>query len=1048
MKVREWFLLFIAGLMFLVGLGLPVVFAQDALSARDAFDHSDTGYLLDAAHVSVPCEFCHWQAQFRGTPRDCASCHRPGGRASGKTPSHPPTTVACDACHLSMTWAPAVFQHQTSQGVVQGGCITCHNGAFAEGKPVRHVITASACDSCHRTSAWLPAAYTHALVVPGGCVSCHDGRLAQGKSPGHIPSSSSCDQCHQTGAVFAPISVSVGAMHSAMTAPPAAGSCVTCHDGSYLLQNAQVKSANHVATVEQCDVCHASTSSWATATYSHSGADTNCSGCHSGPSGSAMGPPGNHVPSGAQQCDVCHKNYSAFKPATMDHAGTAGQCSGCHNGAYTFANAQGMAASHVPTTMQCDSCHLGAFVAWLPVAMNHAGQAGKCSTCHGGAFLLQNAQSKPPTHISTTAQCDSCHTSTSSWAMASFDHVAASPPVAGRCSSCHNGVSAMGKSATHIPTSAQCDLCHAHFNAFRPAQMNHAGLVGQCSGCHNGSYLFANALARPVTHIPTSGQCDLCHVSGFVSFSPATMNHAGLSGLCSACHGGAYLAQNAQTKHATHVVTTAQCDTCHGSTTSWASAVIDHAAVTPAVAGRCSSCHGSTALGKPSTHVPTTAQCDVCHVGFGYFAPATTNHGGTVGPVAAGNCVVCHGGTYVAVGAQAKPTTHVPTAASCDDCHSTVAWVPSTYSHPASGVCANCHNGATAQGKPVSHIPTTAACDVCHLNSTAFAPAGMSHVGTSGPVAAGNCVTCHSGSYLAVNAQVKPPTHVVTSAQCDDCHASTTTWATVSFSHGAGSTNCSGCHGVTALGKPGTHVPTSAQCSVCHVNFTAFQPATMNHASTSGPVAAGNCSSCHNGGYTAVNARAKPGNHLPTTSSCDVCHQGTTAWLPISFGHAGVVAGTCQTCHGGAYANITAKPGDHFPTTASCDACHQGTVAWSPASFNHSGVASGTCQTCHGGAYPGVTVKPGNHIPTTTPAGMPGNECSLCHSSTSSFATERMNHGTMQTSCVVCHDSTASYLGSMDKKSSSHEQRGTTDCSSSRCHAPLGSEGRAYSTWD
>jgi len=235
----------------------------------------------------------------------------------------------------------------------------------------------------------------------------------------------------------------------------------------------------------------------------------------------------------------------------------------------------------------------------------------------------------------------------------------------------------------------------------------------------------------------------------------------------------------------------------------------------------------------------------------------------------------------------------------------------------------------------------------------------MNHSGTAGPVATGNCATCHSGSYVSVN----------------------------------------------ALPKPATHIPTTAQCDTCHRSYTAFAPATMNHAGTTGPLAAGNCSNCHNGSYTGQNALGKPATHIPTTAQCDICHTNYTAFSPASMNH-----------------SRTTGP-----------------------------LATGNCATCHNGAYTSSNAlgKPGNHIPTTTPAGMPGNECSLCHSSTTSFQTERMNHGTMQTSCVTCHDSSSPYQGSMEKiNRAQHHNAGTRDCSSSGCHRPLGTRGTPYTEWD
>ena len=63
--------------------------------------------------------------------------------------------------------------------------------------------------------------------------------------------------------------------------------------------------------------------------------------------------------------------------------------------------------------------------------MNHTGMEGRCITCHSGGFIAQNAQTKPATHVATTAQCDTCHKSTVTWATATFEHAAASTPVAG-----------------------------------------------------------------------------------------------------------------------------------------------------------------------------------------------------------------------------------------------------------------------------------------------------------------------------------------------------------------------------------------------------------------------------------------------------------------------------------------------------------------------------------------------------------------------------------------------------------------------------------------
>jgi len=1037
-----------AMLFVLAALACGSAFAQTQSGGIAPFDHNTTGFILEGAHVRERCESCHTQGTFRGTPRDCASCHRPGGRAPGKPPSHIVTNVQCSSCHYSVSWTPANFRHRTTQGVVPGACTSCHNNVTAPGKPANHPLTTASCDTCHQTASWLPAGYSHALVTPGSCASCHNGVRATGKTAGHIPTTAACDACHATGFAFAPVSVGVGPMHANMTGPVAAGNCSTCHSGAFLNQNAQVKPPTHIATTAQCDTCHNSTTSWATATFDHATANPpaagRCSSCHNG--ATALGKPSTHIPTTAQ-CDSCHANYTAFKPSRMNHVGTAGQCASCHSGAYVFANALAKPASHIPTTAQCDSCHVSGFINWSPATMNHAGLAGKCITCHSGGFLSQNAQVKPATHIATTAQCDTCHNSTTSWATATFNHATANPPAAGRCSSCHNSVSALGKPTNHIPTSAQCDSCHTNYTAFRPAQMNHMGTTGQCATCHSGAYVFANALAKPISHIPTAAQCDSCHINGFVAWSPATMNHSGLARQCATCHSGAYLSQNAQVKPPTHVATTAQCDTCHNSTTTWATAVYAHDA---SANGQCSTCHNSvTALGKPTNHIPTSAQCDSCHTNFAAFRPARMSHAGTNGQCStchsgahvfanalakpanhiptiaqcdtchvngfvawfpavmshaglAGQCSTCHSGAYLAQNAQMKPPTHIATTAQCDTCHnSTTSWATATFNHatanpPATGRCSSCHNGTNALGKPTNHIPTTAQCDTCHTNYAAFAPATMSHSGTTGPIAAGNCATCHSGAYVFANALAKPGTHILTTAQCDTCHFSTVSWAGATYTHGAAAVGtCSTCHnGVAALGKPGTHIPTSLQCDNCHTNYTAFRPARMSHAGTNGQ-----CSTCHSGAYVAINALAKPATHIPTNAQCDTCHvNGFIAWAPSVMSHAGL-AGQCSSCHSGAYVsqNAQMKPPTHIATTAQCDTCHNSTTTWATATFNHAAAsppAAGRCSSCHNGTN--ALGKPTNHVPTTA-------QCDTCHANYTAFAPAAMNHGGTAGQCSTCH---------------------------------------------
>ena len=219
-----------------------------------------------------------------------------------------------------------------------------------------------------------------------------------------------------------------------------------------------------------------------------------------------------------------------------------------------------------------------------------------------------------------------------------------------------------------------------------------------------------------------------------------------------------------------------------------------------------------------------------------------------------------------------------------------------------------CHNNSTAQGKPTTHLPTAMSCDSCHRTVT-WTGASFKHMG----VTPGTCATCHNG----IQAPGKPAGHVVTSASCDSCHRmGAANWVLVStgYNHsGVAPGTCVSCHnGSRATGKPAMHVPTTASCDSCH-RTVAWRPATFSHTG----VTPGSCATCHNGSQ----ARGKTATHVPTTQACDTCHR-TTAWIPATFSHTGVTPGTCLTCHNGTIAR--GKPSSHPRTTLSCDAsgCH------------------------------------------------------------------------------------------------------------------------------
>jgi hypothetical protein len=171
---------------------------------------------------------------------------------------------------------------------------------------------------------------------------------------------------------------------------------------------------------------------------------------------------------------------------------------------------------------------------------------------------------------------------------------------------------------------------------------------------------------------------------------------------------------------------------------------------------------------KPATHIVTTAACETCHKSTVTFTGATFNHTGVTG-----NCSSCHNGVS-APGPTAVHSGISPGQYECNACHRTTAWLPPTFTH--TGVtsnCANCHKAGFATTKSASHFVTTQPCEKCHT-TTAWSPIkAYVHTSIAYKAHSGSptCAMCHIGNNEVIsgapyrgNAAYKP--------NCAWCHAS------------------------------------------------------------------------------------------------------------------------------------------------------------------------------------------------------------------------------------------------------------------------------------
>jgi len=585
------------------------------------------------------CQTCHNGTQATGKPNghiattaSCDSCHKTIDwkqlGAGGLLPANPlPTTQACSLCHNQGSFIPGMMNHT---GVV-AGCASCHNGqSFVGVTPVRmpstHLPTSMPCEICHSASKTNPGGFAGTLMNHAGivnnCTSCHNGQSFMGVTPktkadaptAHMMTTLDCASCHTSTTTF---------LMAGLTTPP----------------------IGHLPTTQVCSTCHAGFGP-GSGVMTHTGIFGNCTSCHNGQSFTGVTPkakPVNHLPTN-MPCETCHSpsNFTTFSGTLMSHTGIVNGCATCHNGQSFFGSAPlPKPSNHLPTNTPCETCHSasktnpGGFAGTL---MSHTGIFSGCSTCHGFqnvgiafAGVTPMPQTVSATHSAAgTTPCESCHSSTSSFAVAT------------------GGT----KPANHLPTTAVCTLCHG--TPYYPGKMNHTGIVSGCTTCHNGQvFAGVSPVSKPVNHLPTSATCETCHTTantGPGGFAGGVMKHTGIVGGCANCHNGqAFAGITPVSKSALHIpyATTLiggsgmSCEFCHSTSvfTSFMTGTVSSTSMHNGTTGggACYTCHKSpnqwsATNMQTKTHNGTSASKDCsssgCHRPLGSEGSSYTNWGG------------------------------------------------------------------------------------------------------------------------------------------------------------------------------------------------------------------------------------------------------------------------------------------------------------------------------------------------------------------------------------------------------------------------------------
>ncbi|MEW6401288.1 MAG: hypothetical protein AB1649_05775 [Chloroflexota bacterium] len=193
------------------------------------FDHNNTAFPLVSSHRTVACTACHRNGVYRGTPKDCFSCH------ADRDPHNGQFGTACGSCHEPTDWSDATFDHNQTSFPLAGrhtnlACTSCHSNGVYRGTPQNCYACHSGddhhngqmgqdCAQCHSPSGWGNVNFNHnntAFPLTGrhtrvACSQCHQGGRYSGTPTDCAACHSepnfhagafgaNCAQCHATSA--------------------------------------------------------------------------------------------------------------------------------------------------------------------------------------------------------------------------------------------------------------------------------------------------------------------------------------------------------------------------------------------------------------------------------------------------------------------------------------------------------------------------------------------------------------------------------------------------------------------------------------------------------------------------------------------------------------------------------------------------------------------------------------------------------------------------------------------------------------------------------
>lgn len=699
------------------------------------------------------------------------SCHSDGKTAYRVTAAwgSDPAGTNCSSCHdVAPNTGKHLGKHAAYFGTGTASCVKCHSNHLNDAKPFGHATSVG-----HRAIEYkFVGLNSGGSFVTGKCYNlyCHsDGRTNPKTVDWTAGTTLDCSGCHGIATTTDPNALS--AKHAN-----------------------HVNNAVRLGTNYGCVDCHAtavSDNNTISDTTKHVDGSIDLAGTKLGT-----------VSAGSCATSYCHSNGKGnFEPATWTQTTSLG-CKSCHGksnatgapdylnpgvGGAVNANSHG---KHVSTAADCVNCH-----SKTTTVNGTAIIAGSQHTDGFNNYTSYTAGGKTFGRLANkTCSNISCHSSNGKV----LNVVPAQWGAVLNCSGCHLTLTAGHTAHLGLYGCVDCHSTTVSSNTNISTPANHLNNAIEVAGAKVASFIPADhscstschMSGAPKWNVPTSGQCNSCHaVTGPLISTGAHSAHftgtprgPGMAlnvASCSICHvyNGETTAPHADgtTNLQTGYNINGVCANCHKqNSTQWATAA----------SATCESCHNTT--GGALSQINGVTAPDV--------TPAATSGHGRAG--IGQSCVACHDKNSVHIngtlGASLEDKRLLPgligsNNTECNFCHADSGKVTQNLNiktHMTSGLgslCADCHNAHGTAPNTMMVNKTINGTAVSFTGNNTFANAGRNGV----------CQVCHTTTQYFTKAGQPQTTHVDSTDNCLTCHAHNPTTGLAFSASGA----CDACHG-------------------------------------------------------------------------------------------------------------------------------------------------------------------------------------------------------------------------------------------------------------